>query len=143
MNGSNLFGRIVKAAVVVALYAFFFIGAVVLIIGCADTEEPYVAPHIVSIDPLWQEFTEEEMTELVGRGPLSERVPPRFVHVENGMFDTITVTFSSPSEDLRLEMDWLAQDGHLLDGNVLTMNLFCEYNRNMQIEQVQLVYLSI
>lgn len=33
MNGSNLFGRIVKAAMIVALYAFFFIGAVVLITG--------------------------------------------------------------------------------------------------------------
>lgn len=34
MNGSDLFGRIVKTAVVVALYAFFIIGAVVLITGC-------------------------------------------------------------------------------------------------------------
>ena len=40
MNGSNLFGRIVKAAVIVALYAFFFIGAVVLITGCGEESPP-------------------------------------------------------------------------------------------------------
>ena len=43
MNGSNLFGRIVKAAMIVALYAFFFIGAVVLITGCGEGRA--VIPH--------------------------------------------------------------------------------------------------
>ena len=48
MNGSNLFVRIVKAAVIVALYAFFFIGAVVLITGCGAESPP---PHVVADAP--------------------------------------------------------------------------------------------
>ena len=50
MNGSDLFGRIVKAAVVVALYAFFFIGAVVLITGCgADDELRYPGAPVLDL----------------------------------------------------------------------------------------------
>lgn len=49
MNGSNLFGRIVKAAVV-SLYAFFFIGAVVLITGCGEEREDILQPALPTIN---------------------------------------------------------------------------------------------
>ena len=63
MNDSNLFGRIVKAAVVVALYAFFFIGAVVLITGCDEEREDILQPALPTInlraqdiDPSFRQF---------------------------------------------------------------------------------------
>lgn len=39
MNGETLLQRIVKSVVSITLFAFFLIGAIVLITGCAEMEE--------------------------------------------------------------------------------------------------------
>ena len=97
--------------------------ALVLLTGCETADRPGLddepfTPYIVSTDPPWRAFTAEEITALVERGPLPYTIPPRFVHVTSGAYDTVTVTFSSPTEDLEVYVNWQVGDGHRLDRNV-------------------------
>ena len=60
--------------------------------------------RIVSIDPPIQHFTHEEIEELEERVVLELYYPPAFVHVKPREYSAITVTFSAPPEDLRLDV---------------------------------------
>ena len=120
MNGETLLQRIVKSVVSITLFAFFLIGAIVLITGCAEMEEEYVPPRIVSIDPPLQNFTPEEADVW-----LDEKIPYSFVHVNLNEYNSIAVTFSSPPQELDVRLgQWSATDYHL-DGSTLHITTFC------------------
>ena len=68
--------RIVSAVVEVILFMCFLVAVILLLTGCAEVEEDYVAPHIVSIDPAIEQFTKEELDAMMDDGTLLNRVPP-------------------------------------------------------------------
>ena len=124
MNGETLLERIVKAAVSITLFAFFLIGAIVLITGCADVylEKEYVPPHIVSINPPVQEFTFEESKTL----QLYPDYPFAFVNATRDAYNIIRVTFSSRPRGLNVNLGlYDGVDDYHLKGNTLYINVFC------------------
>ena len=138
MNGETLLERIVKAAVVITLFVCFLVAVIVLLTGCAEMKEDYVAPHIVSIDPAIQQFTKEEIDAMVDDGTLLFRVPPGFVHVKPRELTTITVTFSSPPEDFEMSE---GLHSYSLDGTALQITVHCvlPYRTHISFWQFQRV----
>ena len=144
MNGETLLKRIVSAVVEVTLFVCFLVAIIVLLTGCAEMKEDYVAPYIVSIDPAIQQFTKEEIDAMVDDVTLVTRVPPDFVHVKPRELTTITVTFSSPPEYFEMYVGPDALHSYSLDGTTLQITVHCvlPYRTHISFWQFQRVYIE-
>ena len=100
--------RKVPAIVTLTLFLLSIIGTIVILTGCTEVyledANDYVVPHIVTIDPPIQEFTREEAEahDIYAFEYSGGSIPLSFIHLPRGEPHTITITFSSPPEDVTI-----------------------------------------
>ena len=87
--------------------------------GCS--ERVYEPPHIVSIDPPIKTFTRDEAEAL----RLPPDIPTQFINIERFAYNTVTVTFSVPPEELLLNLGPLGASDYQLEGSILRLNVYC------------------
>lgn len=89
--------------------------------GCAERDDVYVTPRIVSIDPPVRKLPDDLV-----QSPWGPR-PNHVVQVNQGGFETITVTFSSPPRNLRVDFHGYAfsPQEYIVEGTKLIVTVHC------------------